>query len=158
MKLLSLLEENARLTTAQLALMTGQSEAEVQAKLDEYAAKGYIRGFRAIIDWEKAGRDHIKAFIRIKVTPQPGGGFEDTAEQIAAMPEVDGLYLVSGSYDMSITMSAPSLRDVASFVSNRLSTLGTVIATDTTFVLERYKESGFSFDSGDGGERREFIL
>lgn len=158
MDILTLLEQNARLTPAQLALMTGLTEAQVQTKIDEYTAAGVIRGYRAIIDWRKTGREYIQAFIRIKVTPQSGGGFEDTARQIMEMPEVESVYLVSGSYDMSLTMSAATLRDVADFVSRRLSTLGTVVATDTTFVLERYKEGGVGFLGKNEDDQRGGLL
>ncbi len=159
MNILSLLEQNARLTAAQLALMTGETEEAVAKQLDEYTAKGVICGYRAVINWEKAGREFIQAFIRIKVTPQPEQGFEAVARRIMTMPEVDGVYLVSGSYDMSLTMSAKNLREVAHFVSARLSPLGSVTSTDTTFVLERYKEGGVYFlENGDTDEKREVIL
>ncbi len=159
MNILSLLEQNARLSVAQLALMTGETEEAVSKKIDEYTAKGVICGYRAVINWEKAGRESIKAFIRIKVTPQPEHGFEAVARQIMTMPEVDSVYLVSGSYDMTLSMSAKNLRDVAHFVSARLSPLGAVTSTDTTFVLERYKEGGVCFlEDSDTGEKREVIL
>ncbi len=159
LKLLSLLEQNARLSDAQLAMMTGLDEETVRQQLQEYIEKGILCGYAAKVDWSKAGREYIQAFIRLKVTPQADKGFEDVARRIMVMPEVESVYLVSGGYDLSITMSAPTLRDVADFVSRRLSTLGSVVSTDTTFVLQRYKEGGVNFlPDAPSDERREIVL
>lgn len=158
MKILSLLEQNAKLTVRQLALLTGMSEAEVESEIREYEKNGVICGYRTIVDWEKAGRESVRAVIRLKVTPQPGSGFEDAARRISEMPDVESVYLVSGRYDILLTMSARSLRDVAEFVSQRLSTIGTVIGTDTTFVLEKYKENNVNFmkENGSADDREVF--
>lgn len=158
-KLLKLLEENARLSLTQLAMMTGLTEQEVEAQIDEYSRKGIIRGYKAVIDWEKAGREFIQAFIQIKVSPSANAGFNEIASKLMTMPEVQSVYLVSGNNDFSLSMTAPTLREVANFVSERLSPLVSVLSTDTQFVLQRYKELGVNFaDDGEGDERREFLL
>lgn len=158
-KLLKLLEENARLSLNQLAMMTGKTEAEVEREIDRYAREGIIRGYKAVIDWEKAGKEFIQAFIQIKVSPSANAGFNEIAAKLMTMPEVQSVYLVSGNNDFSLTMTAPSLRDVAAFVSQRLSPLVSVLSTDTQFVLQRYKEQGVNFSSGEGeDEGREFLL
>lgn len=158
-KLLKLLEENARLSLSQLAMMTGMSEQEVADQIEEYSKEGIIRGYKAVIDWEKAGREYIQAFIQIKVSPSANAGFNEIAAKLMAMPEVQSVYLVSGNNDFSLTMSAPTLREVANFVSQRLSPLVSVLSTDTQFVLQRYKELGVNFESdGEDEERREFLL
>ncbi|MBQ3140975.1 MAG: Lrp/AsnC family transcriptional regulator [Clostridia bacterium] len=158
-RLLKLIEENARLSVAQLAMMTGKTEQEVEKEIDEYSRAGIIRGYKAVIDWEKAGREFIQAFIQIKVSPSANAGFNEIAAKLMTMPEVQSVYLVSGNNDFSLTMTAPTLREVANFVSERLSPLVSVLSTDTQFVLQRYKELGVNFSvEEDDGERREFLL
>ena len=158
-RLLKLIEENARLSVKQLAMMTGKTEQEVETEIDAYSRAGIIRGYKAVIDWEKAGREYIQAFIQIKVSPSANAGFNEIAAKLMTMPEVQSVYLVSGNNDFSLTMTAPTLREVANFVSERLSPLVSVLSTDTQFVLQRYKELGVNFSvEEDESERREFLL
>ena len=141
-QLLALLEENARLTNQELAVMLGITEEEVERRLEQYAKNGVIRGYRVILDYEKLDQDLIKAFIEVKVTPKSTHGFDEIAKSIMKFDEVDSIYLMSGGYDLSVTITGKTFQDVAMFVSSRLAPMDSVISTRTNFVLRRYKEGG----------------
>lgn len=156
-KLLSLLESNAQLSHAQLALMLNRPEAEVAAAIKKFEADGVICGYKAIVDWEKTGREYIQAFIDIKVTPKRDFGFEDIARKVMSFPEVESVYLMSGGYDLSVTISGKSFKDVALFVAHRLSPLDSVLSTATHFVLRRYKEGGVDFAVAETEDERGLV-
>lgn len=141
-ELLKLLESNARYTDAQLASMLGCTEEEVRAQIAQYEKDGTLRGYLAVVDWEKTGREHVTARIEICVTPQKDRGFEEIAEQIAEFEEVQSLYLVSGGYDLALTIIGRTFQDIATFVAYRLAPLESVQSTTTHFVLRKYKEKG----------------
>lgn len=141
-KLLQLLDRNARLTNAQLAVMTGMSEDEVAEAISNYEQRGIIRGYKALIDWDKTDRQYIVARIEVKVIPKPEMGFEDMAEKLLQFDEVETVYLMSGSYDIALTVSGRSFKDVAMFVARKLAPLPSVQSTKTNFVLKKYKERG----------------
>lgn len=152
-KLLDLLRENARLTNAQLATMLGTTEAEVAAEIARLEADGIIIGYSAIIDEEKADETRVTAIIDLKITPMKDHGFDDLAHTIMKYDEVDTVTLLSGSSDLSVTITGTSLRTVALFVSERLSTLEGVLSTTTHFVLRRYKEKKHIFGEDSSDER-----
>lgn len=156
-KLLSLLESNAQLSYAQLALMLDRPEAEIAAAIKKFEADGVICGYKAIVDWEKTGREYIQAFIDIKVTPKRDFGFEDIARKVMSFPEVESVYLMSGGYDLSVTISGKSFKDVALFVAHRLSPLDSVLSTATHFVLRRYKEGGVDFAVAETEDERGLV-
>jgi DNA-binding Lrp family transcriptional regulator len=141
-QLLKLLQENAALRPAQLASMLNQSEKEVEAKIKAYEADHVILGYRAILDEEKIGTESVRAAIEVKITPERGGGFDRLAERIAKYAEVKSCYLMSGGYDLLVVVEGKNLRDVASFVSEKLATIQGVISTATHFILKPYKEQG----------------
>lgn len=141
-KLLTLLSENARLSNAQLAVMTGQSEEEVAAQIAQWERDGVIRGYHSVIDWDRTDRDYVIARIELRVSPRKDLGFEGIAETIMRFDEVESVYLMSGGYDLAVTVSGRSFKDVAMFVSKRLSTLDSVLSTATHFVLRKYKVDG----------------
>ena len=140
--LLKLLRENAALKPAQLATMLNITEAEVLAKIKAYEASHLILGYRAILDEEKLGVETVRAVIEVKITPERGGGFDRLAERIAKYSEVHSCYLMSGGYDLLVVVEGKNLRDVASFVSQKLATIQGVISTATHFMLKPYKEQG----------------
>lgn len=140
--LLKLLRENAALGTAELAAMIGVTEAEVRNRIREYQADGTILGYRALINEDKIARDTVRALIEVKITPERGGGFDKLAERIARHAEVRSCHLMSGGYDLLVEVEGASLREVATFVSEKLSTLQGVLSTATHFVLRAYKEQG----------------
>ena len=140
--LLKLLHENAAIKPSQLAKMLNQPEAKVAAKIKAYEASQMILGYRAILNEEKIGGDLVRAVIEVKITPERGGGFDRLAERIAKYSEVRSCYLMSGGYDLMVVVEGANLRDVASFVSQKLSTIQGVISTATHFMLKVYKEHG----------------
>ncbi len=140
--LLKLLHENAALKPAQLAAMLKLSEAEVAGKIKQYEADNWILGYRAVLNEEKIGVDIVRAVIEVKITPERGGGFDRLAERIAKYAEVRSCYLMSGGYDLMVIVEGKNLREVASFVSEKLATIQGVVSTATHFMLKTYKEQG----------------
>lgn len=153
-KLLRILSENARLSCDQLAAMTGEAPEAVAAKIEELEAQGVIKGYRAVVDWDKTDRDLCIARIEIRVTPKSGMGFDDIANTIAQFDEVEDVTLMSGSYDLALTVTGKSFKEVAMFVSRRLAPLDSVQSTATHFVLRKYKEAGI-VTAGRARDERE---
>lgn len=141
-KLLKILYENARLSNAQIAAMLARTERDVAAAIDQYEKEGIIRGYRAVVDWDKTDRQFVTARIELKVTPKKGQGFEEIAAAIAQFDEVETVYLMSGGYDIAATVTGKTFQEVAMFVAHRLAPLDSVQSTATHFVLRRYKERG----------------
>ena len=139
-RLLSLIENNPRITNAELAVMLGESEDAVKAQISSLEESGIIKGYRAIIDKDKAAMQQVTALIEIKVRPKFDHGFEEIAERISKFEEVESVYLMSGGYDLCCLVNNKSFQEVAMFVAKRLSTLEDVISTATHFILKRYKE------------------
>ena len=140
--LLKLLHDNAALTPAQLATMLNLTEAEVTQKIRAYEANQVILGYRTILNEEKLGVDLVRAVIEVKITPEREGGFDRLAERIAKYREVTSCYLMSGAYDLLVIVEGATLREVATFVSQKLATLQGVLSTATHFMLKPYKEQG----------------
>ena len=155
-KLLNLLDQNARMSNAQLAAMLGRTEAEVEAQIAELEKNGVIRAYKAVIDWDKTDREYVTAIIELHVTPKKDLGFEGIAETIMNFREVESISLMSGGYDFSIVVNARTFKDVAMFVAKRLSPLDSVVSTATHFVLRRYKENNVIFLDEKKDERGAF--
>ncbi|MBR3631209.1 MAG: Lrp/AsnC family transcriptional regulator [Oscillospiraceae bacterium] len=151
--LLNLLKENARLSNAQLADMLGKTEAEVAAEIADLEKKGVIRGYTTIINDELAGDDEVEALIELRVTPKHDTGFDDVAKTIMLYDEVESVSLMSGKYDLALTVKGRSLKEVAMFVSQRLSAMDGVLATATSFVLKRYKDKNILIEGEERDER-----
>ncbi len=151
--LLKLLHENAALKPAQLAAMLNISEAEVASKIKAYEADRVIVGYRAVLNEEKIGVDIVRAVIEVKITPERGGGFDRLAERIAKYKEVHSCYLMSGGYDLLVIVQGSNLREVATFVSEKLATIQGVISTATHFMLKTYKEQGVMMGTEVNEER-----
>lgn len=141
--LLELLQNDARLSTSQLAERLGRTEAEVAAMIADLQAEGAILGYHAVVDPERAGQRHVSALIEVKLTPERDGGFDRLAQRIARFDQVTSCYLMSGGYDLAVLVEGEDLREVARFVSEKLSTLDGVLSTATHFQLKVYKQSGF---------------
>lgn len=147
-RMLKLIEEHANLSCADLSAMLGMPENEVQEQKLRYEREGVIRGYRAVIDWEKAGRDYVSAIIQLKVSPKPDQGFDEIAQKIMSFSEVDSVYLMSGGYDLTVMITAPTFKEVAMFVAQSLAPLESVLSTATHFILKRYKDRGVDLTSG----------
>ena len=153
-ELLNLLEKDARLTPAQLATMLGREEKEVAAEIAEYEKDHVILGYPALIDWTKTDDELVTALIEVRIAPQRGDGFDRIAERVYQFEEVESMYLMSGAYDFAVTITGRTLKDVATFVSARLSTIEGVTGTATHFILKKYKEKGVTFESQAVQEER----
>lgn len=153
-QLLKLLEQNARFTNKELAAALDVSEAEVARSIAELEKKRVICGYKALVNWEKTHRDLVVARIEIKVAPKRDRGFEEIAEQIMRFEEVDTVYLMSGGYDLAVTVSGRTFQDVALFVAHKLSPMDSVQATATHFVLRKYKERGVIVCDEERDERQ----
>ncbi len=140
--LLKLIRDNAAWKPADLGAMLNLPEAEVAARIKQFEADHVILGHRAILNEEKLGLDTVRAVIEVKITPERGGGFDRLAERIAKYSEVQSCYLMSGGYDLLVVVQGNNLREVASFVSEKLATIQGVISTATHFMLKPYKEQG----------------
>ena len=141
-KIIELLCENARLSVSELAKRCGASEAEVTTAITSLEKQGIICGYTAILDDRALGENRVRALIEVKVTPKREGGFDEVARRIAKYPEVTDVMLISGGFDLLLTVEGTSLAKVANFVSEKLATIDGVLSTSTGFILKKYKESG----------------
>ncbi|MFA5658751.1 MAG: Lrp/AsnC family transcriptional regulator [Oscillospiraceae bacterium] len=154
--LLELLKQNARLSGKELAVMLGKTEAEVAAQIKEYESRGIIKGYSAIINEELACKDTVIAFIELKVSPQAQYGYDEIAKTVMQYDEVEGVSLMSGAFDLAVTVKGNSLRMIAEFVSQRLATIDGVLSTATHFVLQTYKDKGIVL-FGEKIDERGFV-
>ena len=153
-KLLQLLEDDCTLTHAQLASMSGLTEAEVAAAIKKYEEERVILGYTAIVDWDRTDRESVTALIEVNVTPQRGEGFDRVAQRIYQSDEVESVYLMSGSFDLTVIISGRSLKEVALFVGEKLAPLEDVTGTATHFILKKYKEKHLIFQKQEVQEER----
>jgi DNA-binding Lrp family transcriptional regulator len=151
--ILKLLQENAALKPAMLSKMLNLPETEIAAKIKAYEEGQVILGYRAVLNEEKIGDDVVRAVIEVKITPERGGGFDRLAERIAKYAEVRSCYLMSGGYDLLVIVEGTNLREVATFVSEKLATIQGVISTATHFMLKVYKEQGLLLRAETNEER-----
>ena len=151
--LLKLLRENAALSTEDLAGMLSLSENEIRVKIRQVQADGDILGYQAILSDDATGTDGVQAVIEVNLTPERDGGFNRLANRIAKYDEVSSCYLMSGSYDILVIVDGANLRQVASFVSEKLATIQGVTSTATHFLLKRYKENGLMLGGEEEAER-----
>lgn len=152
-ELLSLIEKNSRIDLKELAILLGKDEIDVINEISKLEAEGIICGYHTLINWEKTSIEKVNALIEVKVTPQRGQGFDKIAERIYNYPEVRAVYLISGGYDLLVILEEKSLREIANFVSDKLSTLDSVLSTATHFVLKKYKDHGTILDKKKTDER-----
>ena len=157
MDLLSLLNENARLTNAQLAVMLGKTEEEVEKEIADYQQKGIIKGYKALINWEKVDHHKTTALIELKVQPKTESGFDEIAKKIMQFSKVESVYLMSGGFDLAVMVHGDSIQDIAMFVAKRLSPLDSVLSTATHFILTRYKEGDVILTSPKEEDRRNLL-
>lgn len=141
-EILKILERDAKATPEKIATMVGLSETEVAAKIKEFEDKGIIVQYKTIIDWEKTGEEVVYAFIEVKVTPERDVGFDAVAKRIYKFKEVHSLYLLSGTYDLSVVVEGKSMKEIAYFVAEKLATLDNVQGTVSHFMLKKYKIDG----------------
>ena len=141
-EILNVIERNSRIDVHELSVMIGADEVLVANELKALEEEGVICGYHTMIDWSKTSKEKVNALIEVKVTPQRGIGFDNIAERIYKYPEVTSVYLMSGGFDLMVILEGKTLQEVAGFVSNKLSTLDTVLSTATHFILKKYKDHG----------------
>ena len=156
-KLLDLLERDCTQTLEQLSAQSGLALEEVRTEQKRLEDEGVILGYKAIVDWDRASREAVTALIEVKVTPQSIDGFDRIAERIYQYDEVESMYLMSGSFDLTVIISGRTLREVAQFVGERLAPLEGVTGTATHFILKKYKEKHLVFRP-EKPQEREFIF
>jgi DNA-binding Lrp family transcriptional regulator len=152
-ELLKILQDNALESRANIARMLNVPVAEIDRRIGDYEKTGVIRGYQAILDEDQLNLDRVTAVIEVKVTPQREGGFDTIAERISRFPEVRSAYLMSGTYDLLLFVEGRTLREVAGFVSERLSPLEGVLSTSTHFMLKTYKRFGVLMHQQSSDER-----
>ena len=153
-KLVELLRKNSRLTNEELAVMLGKTPGEIEKEITGLENEGLVIGYSAIINEEEVDRNCVTAFIEIKVSPQAERGYDEIATMLAQYKEVDSVYLMSGSFDLSVTIRGTNLREVALFVSDKLAPIDGVLSTTTHFILRRFKEKGIEFPLIEDDERK----
>ena len=152
-ELLNLIEHNSRVPVSELAKLLGVGEVDVVNEMSKLESEKIICVYMTLIDWEKTSDEKVTGLIEVKVTPQRGQGFDRIAERIYNYPEVKSVYLISGSYDLLVTLEEYTLKDIANFVSEKLSTIDMVISTATHFILKKYKDHGVIMQSSHEDER-----
>ena len=156
-KILKTLEDNATLTPEQLAVMFDKEVGEIRDLIKQYEQDGVIVGYKPLIDWDKTDREYVTAMIEVKTTPQRDRGFDRIAEKIYNYPEVQSVYLMSGSYDLCLIIEGRTMKEVAYFVAQKLAPIESVLSTATHFVLRKYKDKGVIYGAPEVDERGNLI-
>ena len=156
-ELLKIVENNCRLTDAQIAMMLEKDEGDIKAMIEKYQEEKVILGYKAIIDWDKTDRESVTALIEVKITPQRDRGFDRVAEKIYNYPEVESLYLMSGGFDLAVMIEGKTMKEVAYFVAMKLAPIEDVISTATHFVLRKYKDKGVVYGAAPVDERGQVL-
>jgi DNA-binding Lrp family transcriptional regulator len=158
LEVLAILEENHQVSVETIAAMVNTTVVDTKAIIEKLESEKIIVSYPALIDWSKVeGKENIVAMIEVKVTPKRGVGFDEVAERIYRFPEVTSLYLMSGAYDLSLTIEGKSMTEIATFVSEKLSTIENVISTTTHFMLKKYKHDGVVFGGSKDTDRRMVV-
>ncbi len=152
-QILTFIEKNSRVDLGELAVLLGSDEVTVANEISRMEQEQVICGYHTMIDWDKTGAEKVTALIEVRVTPQRGQGFDSIAERIYNYPEVKSVYLISGAYDLMVILEGKTLREVSGFVSDKLSTLDSVLSTATHFILKKYKDHGTIFAKKNKDER-----
>ena len=152
-ELLAVIEKNSRIDLKELAIILGVEEIDVINEIAAMEAEGVICGYHTLINWEKTSIEKVTALIEVRVTPQRGQGFDSVAERIYKYPEVRSVYLISGGFDLMVILEGKTLREVSTFVSEKLSTLDAVLSTATHFILKKYKDHGCAIAQKKEDER-----
>lgn len=157
-RILELLENNADLTAKDLSIILDLDIEDVKAALAQYEKDGVIVGKRTVVNWQKTEREYVTAIIELKVTPQFGKGFDEIAERCFQYEQVKSVYLMSGGYDLGLTVEGKTLTEVALFVAEKLAPMDQVLSTATHFVLKKYKEDGVLLEGPHKDERRVMMF
>ena len=157
-KILAALEKNSRIDVNDLAVLLNMEEVDMVNEIAAMEAEGIICGYHTLINWDKVTAEKVTALIEVKVTPQRGIGFDSIAERIYNYDEVHAVYLISGAFDFMVIIQEKTMKDVALFVSSKLSPMETVLSTATHFVLKKYKDHGTILEQKNRDERMLVML
>ena len=158
-EILEILEKNFRYTDEQIAVMAGKTVEEVREAIQDYEEISIIAGYTTLINWENTGKEVVTALIQVKVTPQRGEGFDKVAERIYRYDQVQACYLMSsGGFDLTVIVEGKTMKEVATFVAQKLAVLDNVDGTATHFVLKKYKDHGTIFKEKKNTDNREAIF
>ena len=157
-QILTIIEKNSRIDVHEMAVLLGAEEIDIANELRALEEEGIICGYHTMIDWSKTSIEKVMALIEVRVTPQRGLGFDSIAERIYKYPEVTSVYLMSGGFDLMLIIEDSTLREVASFISNKVAPIEGVISTATHFILKKYKSNGVVFDDKPVDRREAVIL
>ena len=157
-KILAIIEKNSRLTTKDIADILGENEERVKAEIESMEQEGIICGYHTLINWDKKADERVDALIEVKVKPQRGQGFDSIAQRIYQYDEVDAVYLMSRSFDFTVMIKGRTMKEVALFVSEKLSPMDSVLSTATHFVLRKYKDHGTVIEQPRVDERMKVSL
>ncbi len=157
-RILEIIENNADLSAKDIATMLDADVNEVEAAILQYKKEGIILGKRTVVNWQKTDREYVTAMIELKVSPQFGKGFDEIAERCYQYEQVKNVFLMSGGYDLALTVEGRTLTDVALFVAEKLAPMDQVLSTATHFVLKKYKEDGIMLEGQHKDERRVMMF
>ena len=157
-EILAMLEKDGRLTAREIAALLGRDEAEIQALIAKYEADGIILKYTTLVDREKLDEDSVTAMIEVKISPQLGEGYDRIAQRIYQYDEVESLYLMTGAFDLLVTMTARTMKDAAQFVYAHLATIEGVTSTATHFIMKKYKEKNCVYIKQDEQEERMLFI
>ena len=157
-QILKYIEKKSKVELSELAVLLGADEVTIANEIAEMEKEKIICGYHTLIDWDKAGVETVTALIEVRVTPQRNQGFDRIAERIYNYPEVNAVYLISGGYDLLVTLEGKTLKEVSQFVSEKLSTVDSVISTATHFILKKYKDHGTILVKKANSERMPVTL
>lgn len=158
-EILEILEQNSRYSDEEIAVMVGKSVEEVREAIRDFEEKNIIAGYTTLINWENTGKETVTALIEVKITPQRGVGFDKVAERIYKFQQVKACYLMSsGGFDLTVIVEGKTMKEVAMFVSEKLSVQEYVVGTATHFVLKKYKDHGRVFKEKKKGEREAIFV
>ena len=151
-------KEKSNISRAKIAQMLGTDKQEVADAIEKLEKDNVIVGYKTIVNWDKTDREVVTALIELRITPQRGEGFDKVAERIYKYPQVKSLYLMSGAYDLAVTIEGKTMKEVALFVAQKLAPMDSVISTATHFVLKKYKDEGIIFEDDEKDTRQVITL
>ena len=157
-QILKYIEKQSKVDLKELAILLGSDKVTIANEIADMEKEKIICGYHTLIDWDKAGVELVTALIEVRVTPQRNQGFDRIAERIYNYPEVNAVYLISGGYDLLVTLEGKTLKEVSQFVSEKLSPIDSVISTATHFILKKYKDHGTILVKKAGSERMPVTL
>jgi DNA-binding Lrp family transcriptional regulator len=155
--ILDILEKDSRTSVEEIAVMLNRPVSDIFAAIADMEKKSIICSYTTLVNWDKTEREYVSALIEVKVTPQRDMGFEKIAERIYGFDEVKAVYLMSGAYDFMVMMEGKNIKEISYFISNKLSTIESVLSTATHFVLKKYKDHGVVLDKTPGEDERMIV-